>query len=89
MYCGPPLLPFYFFLVFFVAVFAADFLATVFFAADFFSEPRNAAQRSSGLIEFWAFFTARFATALTIQSKLSLPTAWRSASGAGFMKSMA
>ena len=88
-HCDPRLFPCHFFVVFFVVVFAADFLAAGFFAADFLSESRKEAQRSSGLAGFWAFLTARLATAFTIQSKLSLPTEWRSASGAGFMKSMA
>src|SRR5258707_12472360 len=82
-HCAPRLLLCHFFVVFFVVVFAADFFATAFFAAGFFSEPRNADQRCSGLVGFWAFFTAGFATLLTIQPKLSLPTAWRAGFGAG------
>src|ERR1700677_2894810 len=84
--------------------FLAVFFAAVFFgvdvpdaalrdglAAGVFDDvdPRNEAQFSCGLSGDCAFLTANFATLSTIQSKLSWPTEWTSASGAGFMKSMA
>jgi len=51
---------------------------------------RRAAQRgSSGTGAAFALAMARPATSLTIHSKLSLPTELISASGTGFMKSMA
>src|ERR1700722_3120713 len=77
-----------FFVDFFAGALTVVFVAA-FFKAGFFSEPRKDAQRNSGWTGFCAFFTARRATASTIQSKLSLPTECKSASGAGFMKSMA
>jgi hypothetical protein len=74
---------YFLFAAFFTAVLVVVDLAAVLFGADFFSEPNSEAQRSSGLTGSLALLMARFATALTIQSKLSLPTEWRSASGAG------
>jgi hypothetical protein len=41
-----------FFVAFFAIVFTADFCTIVFFAADFFPEPSNEAQRSSGWVGF-------------------------------------
>src|SRR5664279_2565053 len=77
--------------------FSEPFFAVVFFAGDVFfpagaegAAPRNCAQRSSGLYgASLAFVTASSATSLTIHSKLSAPTECRSASGAGFIKSIA
>ena len=49
----------------------------------------GAQRRSSGAGGSWALATANRATASTIQAKFSTPTECGSASGAGFMKSMA
>src|ERR1035441_10349655 len=65
------------FIIFFVA------LATA-------SAPKNPAQRSSGTRgAFFALAIARSATSFTIQSKLACPIECMSASGTGFMKSIA
>src|SRR3984885_5361857 len=84
--------------------FLAVFFAAVFFGVDApdaalrgglalgvfdDGDPRKDAQFICGFSGDCAFFMARFATLSTIQSKLSWPTEWTSASGAGFMKSMA
>src|SRR2546425_720087 len=56
-----------------------------------FGPPKNDAQRISsyGFSSLKAFFTAISATALITHSKFCCPTEVTSASGAGFMKSMA
>jgi len=76
--------------------FAGAFLAGAFFAAGFFAGaaagvPARKADhfRSRSFGASFVLAMARSATSLMIQSKLAWPTEWRSASGAGFMKSMA
>src|SRR5437588_3403471 len=73
------------------ASFCAVFRTAFFFTPGAGSPCKNDAQCNSraGFSSLSAFLTAISATAFTTHSKFSRPTEFTSASGAGFMKSMA